>query len=111
MTYPLVALGDVIVGATGTTNPTKAPLRKFTYVDVASVDNEQKRIVGAREILGSEAPSRARKLIRCNDVLVSTVRPNLNAVAIVPQSLDGAVASTGFAVLRATPAVLPEFLF
>ena len=105
MTYPLVALGDVIVGTTGTTNPTKAPLSKFTYIDVASVDNEQKRIVGAREILGSEAPSRARKLTRCNDVLVSTVRPNLNAVAIVSQSLDGAVASTGFAVLRATTAV------
>jgi type I restriction enzyme S subunit len=36
-------------------------------------------------------------------VLVSTVRPNLNAVAIVPEELDGATASTGFAVLRPDP--------
>lgn len=34
------------------------------------------------------------------DVLVSTVRPNLNGVAFVPPELDGATASTGFCVLR-----------
>jgi len=51
-------------------------------------------------MLGSEAPSRARKEIREGDVLVSTVRPNLNAVAMVPPELDGQIASTGFCVLR-----------
>ncbi|MBI2288832.1 MAG: restriction endonuclease subunit S [Betaproteobacteria bacterium] len=35
------------------------------------------------------------------DVLVSMTRPNLNAVAIVPPELDGAIGSTGFHVLRA----------
>ena len=33
-------------------------------------------------------------------MLVSTVRPNLNAVALVEEALDGATASTGFCVLR-----------
>lgn len=47
-----------------------------------------------------EAPSRARQLVRDGDVLVSTVRPNLNGVASVPAGLDRAIASTGFAVLR-----------
>ena len=51
-------------------------------------------------MLGSEAPSRARQRVRKDDVLVSTVRPNLNAVAKVPKSLDAATASTGFCVLR-----------
>ncbi len=55
---------------------------------------------------GSEAPSRARQLIAAGDVLVSTVRPNLNAVAQVPSEYDGATASTGFCVLRPRPDIL-----
>ncbi|MBS0533262.1 MAG: restriction endonuclease subunit S, partial [Proteobacteria bacterium] len=51
-------------------------------------------------MLGSEAPSRARQLVKCGDVLVSTVRPNLNGVAPVTAEYDGVTASTGFCVLR-----------
>lgn len=61
---------------------------------------------------GRAAPSRARQAIRAGDVLVSTVRPNLNAVAIVPQVLDGEIASTGFCVLRPKQSELSErYLF
>lgn len=67
---------------------------------VGSIDRVAKSIVETQEIEGSAAPSRARKAIRAGDVLVSTVRPNLNAVAVVPDHLDGEIASTGFAVLR-----------
>lgn len=38
-------------------------------------------------------------------------RPNLNAVALIGEDLDGSVASTGFAVLRPSASILPEFLF
>lgn len=107
----LAKLGDVVEKRTGTRNPTKTPDSSFIYVDVTAVDNTEKRIVGARSILGSEAPSRARKVIRAGDILVSTVRPNLNAVALVPTTLDNQVASTGFCVLRATAKLLPEYLF
>lgn len=107
----MVKLGDVVEKATGARNPTKTPDSSFIYVDVAAVDNTEKRIVGARSISGSEAPSRARKVIRTGDILVSTVRPNLNAVALVPATLNDQVASTGFCVLRATAKVLPEYLF
>lgn len=107
----MVLLRDVVEPRPGTRNPTVAPEDPFTYVDVAAVDNEEKRITGARVLRGSAAPSRARKLVRTDDVLVSTVRPNLNAVAVVPSELDGQVASTGFCVLRAKQCVLPEFLY
>ena len=63
-------------------------------------------------LLGTGAPSRARKVIRKDDVLVSTVRPNLNAVAMVPACLDGQIASTGFCVLRPNRGcVEPRYLF
>ena len=73
---------------------------EFDYVDIASIDREQKEITAPTRMLTSEAPSRARQLIKHRDVLVSTVRPNLNAVAWVPRDLDGATASTGFSVVR-----------
>ena len=110
MSFPTVPVRDVVEAKTGTKNPTATSGEIFTYVDVAAVDNEAKAITGQRSLLGSEAPSRARKLIRQGDVLVSTVRPNLNAVALVPASLNGAVASTGFCVLRANFRALPEYL-
>jgi type I restriction enzyme S subunit len=111
MTMPWVALREVVEAKTGTMNPAAWPNDPFTYVDVAAVDNKKKTIVGARTMMGAEAPSRARKLVRTGDVLVSTVRPNLNAVTLVPESLDGEVASTAFCVLRAASRVLPEYLY
>ena len=43
---------------------------------------------------------------------MSTVRPNLNAIAMVPAYLDGQIASTGFCVLRPNRAVIePRYLF
>lgn len=78
----------------------------------SSIDRDQKRILSAVEIIGADAPSRARKEIRAGDVLVSTVRPNLNAVAMVPEELDGNIASTGFCVLRPSEeTILGRFLF
>ena len=72
----------------------------FYYIELSAVDQSQKRIVGARKVPCAEAPSRAKQLIKANDVLVSTVRPNLNGVAQVGQEFDGSTASTGFCVLR-----------
>lgn len=82
----------------------------FTYIDISSIDNDEKRIVEPKRLNGGEAPSRARQHVHRGDVLVSMTRPNLNAVAQVDQELDGAIASTGFDVLRGT-SVMPEWLF
>ena len=82
-------------------NPLRSePDDTFQYIDLSAVDQSLKRIVGAREVPCAEAPSRAKQLVKANDVLVSTVRPNLNGVAQVGQELGGSTASTGFCVLR-----------
>jgi type I restriction enzyme S subunit len=84
----------------------------FRYIDISSINRESKQIEDAKELPCDEAPSRARKDIRANDILVSTVRPNLNAVAQVSAELDGQIASTGFAVLRPDPKrIQPRYLF
>jgi type I restriction enzyme S subunit len=106
-----VTLRDICEEETGTRDPQAEPDRTFRYVDITSVDNRKKRIIEARSLRGLDAPSRARQVIRAGDVLVSTTRPNLNAVAIVPTDLDDEVCSTGFCVLRAREELLPDFLF
>ena len=83
----------------------------FTYVDLSSVDAQTKSISNPKTLPIDGAPSRARQRIAAEDVLVSTVRPNLNGVAKVPQHLDSSIASTGYCVLRPDAARLdPLFL-
>ena len=93
-------------------DPRQDPAGKFHYVDISGIDRTCKAIAEHQTLSGADAPSRARKAIRKGDVLVSTVRPNLNAVAMVPAYLDGHIASTGFCVLRPNRAVIePRYLF
>lgn len=84
---------------------------EFIYVDISSIDNQSKRIADPKSLPFASAPSRARQLLRKGDVLVSMTRPNLNAVAIVPPELDGAIGSTGFHVLRANDGVEPHWIY
>jgi type I restriction enzyme, S subunit len=93
------ALGTVVLPVKKW-NPRKSAEGTITYIDLSSVDRETRSIAEPSLLEAADAPSRARQLVSSGDVLVSTVRPNLNAVAVVPPELDGATASTGFAVLR-----------
>ena len=72
----------------------------FQYLDIASVDREVRNVTAAQTIPTAEAPSRARQLVQATDIIISTVRPNLNTVATIETEQDGAIASTGFCVLR-----------
>ncbi|PIE20807.1 MAG: restriction endonuclease subunit S [Neptuniibacter caesariensis] len=74
----------------------------FLYIDLSSVDKDKKLIDEnlVSLVLPKEAPSRAKQIVRSEDVLVATVRPNLNGVAYVSKKFDGATASTGYCVLR-----------
>jgi len=75
--------------------------RVIRYIDLASVSHEAGISPNLTEVEYGDAPGRARRVVRAADVLVSTVRPYLKGFAQVPKHLDGEVASTGFAVVRA----------
>ena len=94
-----ITLGELTQGRVQQDGPTGRG--EFTYVDIGSIDRTTKRIVDANKLPIAKAPSRARQILKAGDVLVSMTRPNLNAVAIVPPDLDGAIGSTGFHVMRA----------
>jgi type I restriction enzyme, S subunit len=105
------ALGDVVA-----INPeprsSSSDLEAFRYIDIASVSAEggvDRTSLQVHTV--SSAPSRAQRIVRNGDILVSTVRPSLRAVARVEGDLDGEVASTGFAVLRPGPQTSSDFIW
>lgn len=72
----------------------------FNYIDIAGINGTNGQIESYKKIESVNAPSRARQIIKSNDVLISTVRPYLRATAIVPKDLNNQICSTGFCVLR-----------
>jgi type I restriction enzyme S subunit len=106
----MVPLGEVTTPV-GTWNPARDADSEFRYIDLSAVDNTAKCITGATALVAQNAPSRARQLVTAGDVLVSTVRPNLNAVAAVTDCFNGATASTGFTVLRPSAQLDSRYLF
>ena len=72
----------------------------FSYIDIGAIDRTTKSITDIEPQPSDKAPSRAKQKVKAGDVLISMTRPNLNAVAMVPDSLRGGTASTGFDVLR-----------
>ncbi len=92
----LATLGELADDPVAQTGPTA----DFVYIDISSIDRETKKIADPKPMALLQAPSRAKQLLKTGDVLVSMTRPNLNAVALVPQQLDRAIGSTGFHVLR-----------
>ena len=103
-------LADVVV-KTENLNPLKNADQLWTYIDISSVDRDRFMVTDPKEILGKDAPSRAKKHIQLNDVIFATTRPNLKNIALVRDEYSSPVASTGFCVLRANEKVLPAYLF
>ncbi len=110
--FPIVALRDICEINPESLDPAKEfGDDHFEYIDIAAIENETGIFLGGTLTTGIEAPSRARRKARHLDVLLSTVRPNLRAFALLRNPPPSAVASTGFAVLRSrVDCVLPGYL-
>jgi len=80
----------------------KVPNKRFTYIDVGSIDSSCGRIGQNPQVLSpSEAPSRARKLVQQGTVIYSTVRPYLLNTAIIENEISPEpIASTAFGILH-----------
>jgi len=91
--------------------PENEPNREFEYVDISSINNRTYTIEEIKSFFGKEAPSRARRPIKKDDVLFSNVRTYLRNISIVPEKFDNQLCSTGFTVLRPSSTILPKYLF
>ena len=81
--------------------------KDIEYVEIGDVQYG-KGITGSANYLFKDAPSRARRITRKGDIIVSTVRTYLKAVAVIKK--DGLIVSTGFVVIRPKSNVDAQFL-
>ena len=72
---------------------------EMSYIDIGNVDSSG-RISEFASYRFENAPSRARRLVRDGDVVISTVRTYLQAITQIHDPPDNLVVSTGFAVVR-----------
>ena len=108
--WPVARLKDVTADVPSW-DPSTKPHDFFTYVDISSIDNQKWEIVSPKRLLGSDAPSRARRPIINGDVLFSNVRTYLRNVAQVSDIESPAVASTGFTLLRPKSNLSSRYLY
>jgi type I restriction enzyme S subunit len=82
----------------------------FNYISLEDV--YQGSLLGWSEQEYVSAPSRARRKLRPNDVLISTVRPNLKSHLLFDQEGGEWICSTGFALLRCNKDTIePAFVY
>ena len=81
----------------------------INYLDTANITNG--KIDKITELGIEKAPSRAKRIVRENDIIYSTVRPNLCHYGILRKVLKNMIVSTGFVVLRCKEEILPEYLY
>jgi type I restriction enzyme S subunit len=80
----------------------------FRYIDISNVGRSG--LEAEAEVVEFQAsPSRARRIVRKHDVIISTVRTYLKAVAYFDYEPTNTIVSTGFAVLTPT-GVVPGYL-
>lgn len=72
---------------------------EYKYVELSNI-GLQGEITGATVDMGSALPSRARRLIKEGDVIISSIEGSLQSCALVPAEYDNALCSTGFYVIN-----------
>ncbi|MEJ7827021.1 MAG: restriction endonuclease subunit S [Segetibacter sp.] len=75
------------------------PNLEINYIDIGNVDSNG-NVNTVAKYLFSDAPSRARRIVRKGDVIISTVRTYLQAITSIDTEIENLIASTGFAVIR-----------
>ena len=85
------------------------PYSEIDYIDISSVGTAT--LDGVTRYKLSDAPSRAKRIVRHGDTILATVRPNLRSFYYVKHPVQNTVVSTGFAVLRATDKIDSRFLY
>lgn len=101
-------IGDIAQVNSDTIKKKDAP-EEIYYLDISSVSNGT--FEPPKKMLYSKAPSRAKRRVKKNDFIISTVRPNLRQYAFLDEVHENWVVSTGFAVVSALEAGTEWYLY
>lgn len=92
-------------------NPKNNPGKAIKYIQFSNVEENLGSVTSHYQMLGEEAPSRARQYVNKGDVICAKVKDSEENVAIIPDELDGSIVSTGFIVLKPKPPMTSESLY
>lgn len=84
---------------------------KFKYIDLSSVDRVSNKITETTPITKLTAPSRARKIVKSNDIILGTTRPTLKRFTKITDNYNDQICSTGFYVFRTNGEVLSNYIY
>lgn len=107
--WKVVPLKRLAIYNQGTLDESTKKDYEFEYIDISSV-KYGKGILPLETMTFEKAPSRARRIVHDGDIIISTVRTYLKAIATVPSSDKQMIASTGFCVVRTNGIIEQGFL-
>lgn len=84
---------------------------EFPYIEISEIDISSGTVKNIKYVPINQAPSRAKMIIRDNDIIISTTRPSRGAIALIRTNYL-LIASTGFSVIRnISEKIQRKFLF
>lgn len=83
----------------------------YKYIDLTSVDRDYWNIYDTKIINSKTAPSRAKQIVKYNDILFWTTRPTQLRRCIIPIEYDNQICSTWFCVIRLKKNLIPSYLY
>ena len=72
--------------------------KEYQYIELANI-GKSGEIENVELILGSELPSRARRIVKQGQIVVSSIEGSLDSCAMITDKYNGALCSTGFYVI------------
>lgn len=78
----------------------KDEFKEIRYLDSSRVTQNVFDEYQIFNVLQDEIPSRAKRKVKHNDIVYSTVRPNLKHYGIIKDNVENVIVSTAFAVIR-----------
>lgn len=94
-------VGEIVKCNSSTLTP-KDEFATIQYLDTSSITNNEIEEIQTLNLEKDEIPSRAKRKVKHNDIIFSTVRPNLKHFGILKNPKHNMIVSTGFAVLTPT---------
>lgn len=80
-------------------NYVPAANEKYTYIELGNIGSYG-NITDCTVAYGKDLPSRARRVVHTNNVILSSVGGSLQSCALISSEYDNAICSTGFFVVR-----------
>lgn len=108
--WALVSLEEITLPIVRVNREYQPAQEYFKYIDIETVDNVNYKLKEAKVYTWGNAPSRAQQVVKTDDILFATIRPYLKNIATIPQESNGAIASSGFCIIRPF-LVNPRYIF